>query len=148
MDKTSALGQALEQETYHNRRTTAINAWAAAGNPGRMPLEWQELYECTLLDEEQLERAIVRRIVLLQGEIKENDLRQKSDNELLGSLKQQLKVPTVGTISIGAEDIKNILMTHYRFLANSVGRTLDIEITMSTDPITDEIWANVDYNEK
>ena len=141
------MSDLLEQEEYQQRVANAQQAWSDAGHEGNMLCKWQELYECTLLNEEQLVRAIDRRIELLAGEIKQNDLRQQRDKEQLEELKLQQKLPNEGTICLATGDIKDILKQHYQKLAKDAGRDLSIEITIDTDPITDEIWANVDYKE-
>jgi len=67
------MAHLLEQEEYQNRTAAAHKAWDAAGHEGSMPCVWQELFECTLLDDYDLGRAINRKLDLLQMDIKEYD---------------------------------------------------------------------------
>lgn len=148
MDKTSALANLLEQEEYQNRTVRAQKAWAAAGHQGDMLCEWQELYECTLLDEEQLARAINRKIDLLKWEIKTDTEKQISRKVLLTDLEEtQDSKPLSGTIDLKQKDIEDILRFHYQTFARKVGKNLTFEILLTADPITDEIWSSIDYKE-
>jgi len=70
MNKTSALFQAREQERCIRRTWAAQDAWRAAGYTGAMLCEWQKLFECTLLNDKQLGRAINWKLDLLEREIK------------------------------------------------------------------------------
>ncbi len=62
MDKTSALGRAVEQEKYRRRAHRAQNAWAAEGHEGTMTCEWQELFECRSFSIEELRAARIHKL--------------------------------------------------------------------------------------
>ncbi len=142
----SLLSEALEQESNAKRTSAAYAAWRALGHECHMPCEFQQLFECTLLDEEQLARAIDRKIELLQWDIKDDSLKLEDRKSELKGLEQVVQEkPTEGTFTLKTEDIKKILWRHYQRLARQANKQLTIEVVMSTDPITDEICAEVNY---
>lgn len=145
MSQLSAMGRALEGEDYQNKIAKAYKAWEAAGNEGTMPCVWQELFECTLLDAESLGRAISWKIELLKRDCRDAFEKKESSENQLSALRESV-VPKQGTINLSASDIKHILLLHYQEYAQKAGRKLKIGITLDTEPITDEIWANVHFD--
>ncbi len=73
MERTSLMYRAREEQHQRRRTNAALDAWnkvRPAGSRG-MPIEFQELYECTLLSPKELEKAKARKIYLLESRIVE-----------------------------------------------------------------------------
>lgn len=149
MGGQSALSAALELENDDRRTRDAYVAWRALGHECDMPYLFQQLFECTLLDEEQLARAISRKIDLLQGEVKNHKEKLEGRKNELKDLEQVAQEKHMeGTFHLKEKDIKRILWNHYKDHAAHANKKLTIEVIMSVDPITDEIWADVNYMEE
>lgn len=72
MERTSLMYRAREERDHRRRINAALDAWDKVKTDDRdMPVEFQELFECTLLSPKELEEAKTRKIYLLESRIAE-----------------------------------------------------------------------------
>ncbi len=144
----SLMAELLEQEERSARRAAAQKVWVAEGHPGDMSIEWQELYEFTLLSHK-------KKLAAIDFKIKKNKEWQKNAEFMAKKVSEEVKVlrdeqtrligvPQPVEINLNQKQIEAVLLEYYTSLAERIGKEAVLEITMSADPITDNIWCAIE----